>query len=345
MVKNVRELEFIIWMTSDCNLKCDYCYEGEKFTTSMSDDTIKNTINFIKKLLSQNNSELCSIRFHGGEPLIYPQKVVKIVTELNALKMKTRFIYSITTNGYSINEKTKLFLSEKFDYISFSIDGKATTHDAHRKTLNGNPTFQNSFENAKELLKSCNIAIRMTVVKDSVENVFENVLFFINEGFTNISPILDTYNTKWTEEDLIEYERQLRKIRNEIYKSKRKAANVYLATISPFMKKSPCGGGVTNFHISPLGQIYPCSLAMGDSTLLCGDVSTGIDPKWKSRLEEISTLEISECSGCNFKESCTANRCRIINYKLTGHFNKPSELICAVENIRFSMNNIKESEY
>lgn len=64
-------MTYSIWITANCNMKCLYCYEGEKKSNaSMNLEKADATISFIiGKFESINDNELI-INFHGGEPFL-----------------------------------------------------------------------------------------------------------------------------------------------------------------------------------------------------------------------------------------------------------------------------------
>ena len=109
---------FNIWVTEKCNLCCTYCYETSKRTLSMSDETIGKTIAFIRKNFQINDYNM--INFHGGEPLIAADIILRIVSECNSMG---RFCYSLTTNGLLLNEDLAKKLIDSRIYISLSLDG------------------------------------------------------------------------------------------------------------------------------------------------------------------------------------------------------------------------------
>ena len=53
-------------LTHNCNLRCTYCYAGEKLDRRMSLDTARRAVNF----LAENSDGSCAITFFGGEPML-----------------------------------------------------------------------------------------------------------------------------------------------------------------------------------------------------------------------------------------------------------------------------------
>ena len=61
-----RIMNYTIVVTNKCNLKCSYCYEGEKDYKSMTIETADYVVDFIRKTLEESKDEKINIIFHGG---------------------------------------------------------------------------------------------------------------------------------------------------------------------------------------------------------------------------------------------------------------------------------------
>ncbi len=71
-------MECTLYLTDDCNLKCSYCYEGNKKNKSyMSEATLEKVLNFI----AQNNrpNDPIDLLLLGGEPLPTKKYFLKLM--------------------------------------------------------------------------------------------------------------------------------------------------------------------------------------------------------------------------------------------------------------------------
>ena len=72
-------MECTLYLTDDCNLKCSYCYEGNKKKNKsyMSEATLEKVLNFI----AQNNrpNDPIDLLLLGGEPLLNKKYFLKLM--------------------------------------------------------------------------------------------------------------------------------------------------------------------------------------------------------------------------------------------------------------------------
>ena len=59
-------MNYTLYLTENCNLRCKYCYEKNKTTNEMDYNTIKSIIDYEIK----QNDIHSQINFYGGEPLL-----------------------------------------------------------------------------------------------------------------------------------------------------------------------------------------------------------------------------------------------------------------------------------
>ena len=161
-------MECTIYLTDDCNMKCNYCYEGnEKNKSVLSEDRLKTVLQYI----IDNNpvNDPIDLVFLGGEPLLNPKMMVKAIEIINTkyADCKDLFHYSITTNGTLLTRDIIDFLIENSFQISISVDGDEETHNLNRKSKNGKSVFPIVMKNIKYLIeKDVDFSVRMTVTKN-----------------------------------------------------------------------------------------------------------------------------------------------------------------------------------
>ena len=319
---------FNIWVTEKCNLCCTYCYEGKKRCIDMNDEVIGKTVSFIQKNMEQNKSNM--INFHGGEPLLAIDSILKIISSCNTLG---RFSYSLTTNGTVLNEHILDELKKNNVYISLSIDGTKEVHDLNRKKHDGSGTYEYAIEALEALQeRDIDVRVRMTVTPDTASSLYESVMDIANLNAKTIVAMIDLYDKRWTDELLDTLQEQLVMIYTAL-KDNDKTEFSFYSDIKKRTKKGLCDGGITNFNISADGKLYPCSCMVNDAEHIIGSVFSGIDESLLHEHQIYYDKRNTTCEGCKNEYACLSMRCKYINKSLTGEYLAASPLICRLEHI------------
>ena len=125
----------IIYLSSDCNLRCVYCYasSGEEHHV-ISAAKAKTLIDFIA-----DKCDRLILDFHGGgEPLIH----FDLIRELHAYAAATKKLYRtvlITNGAITTGKAQKLdWIAEHVDNLAISCDGSPEVQNKNRPFANGN---------------------------------------------------------------------------------------------------------------------------------------------------------------------------------------------------------------
>lgn len=86
-------MECVLFLTSDCNMRCKYCYEGgDKKKNKLSMDMMYRAIDFCEKTADGNEIDLTLL---GGEPLLNRSVFIELMDYIRSKDIKV----SMTTNG------------------------------------------------------------------------------------------------------------------------------------------------------------------------------------------------------------------------------------------------------
>jgi len=162
-----------------------------------------------------------------------------------------------------------------------------------------------------------------------MENMYESYLFFKYELDMAYIWNMPIHQEKWTEEDVIKYDEQLKLIAADELKERelKNNDNSALREYSPLDKclmpcttrfEKPCGAGFNYCTVTADGNIYPCHqfYFTDEDGLKTGDVWNGIDEVKNSIFYDYSPKDMN-CS----KLGCTnynCYRCIAENYIATG---------------------------
>ena len=332
-----------IWLTKNCNLKCRYCYEGqEKGKRKFAISDIATLISFIDREIlesaeSAEKKDKVIISFHGGEPLLEFQLMKYIISELDnvAAKRNISIVYEVTTNG-NVNESEFLeYIRNRGDFrISVSLDGKKEINDIYRVTKCGRSSFDRAFLFAKQLLEmDKHPRIRMTLTPQMVEYLYENIVFFVKEGFEMIVTVPDFFDKKWERKHLIKMEEQLHKIFEYCEDLPIMKPQISLLDRTSYLKRvGRCSGGINEIYIGCDGLLYPCTYTINNMKYCIGDIWTGIDKKKQEELLTLYAQNNEECAGCGLDSACICTRCKFLNEAITGNCVTSVPIICGFMN-------------
>lgn len=345
-------------LTNRCNLNCCYCYERCKKNNVLDIVVGKKAIDLYFGLLLKSYKDMATIPivYHGGEPLL-EFSLMKDLTEYaneKICKLDNKKVkncnFSFTTNGILFNDKMYDFFIENNFNISISIDGKQKTHDLNRVDYSKKGTFAKVISKANELntVFGNKVKVRMTVTPDTIADLSQNVIWLIEEGYTNIGIVLD-YFADWTGklENIDEEFKRLQKIYITYHKNNKKLSiDIFDGKINSYIikeKPSYCNAGFGSITVDADGIIYPCIYGINEQMSI-GNVYEGINYKEYSKkiAASLSKSEqkIKDCENCEIQFFCHAKKCGFLNLATMGFLNVPNGVVCYQEKVLFPL--IKE---
>lgn len=322
---------FTIIPTHACNLACKYCYQGhgDVLGNTMNEETVKRAVEFIKKGSMGRRS--VGINFYGGEPLLFPDIVFKVLKEIKefADENDIQFSTTFTTNGTLFTEEILEKLKDYTYEVQITLCGPKEIHDTIRVDKKGNGTYERLMD-VISLFKSygTNFHIRVDVDQDNyytiqslLEDLKERGYQGLYIGFCPIGKdICYTEMERDTKEvdvvsltRLSEMAHEMGFMTNPIY-------------IQNFVEG--CSAIMDNFMaIDPKGDVYKCIAAPNYTEHRLGTLDENGDLtdmnfeaycKWALR----DPLQIEECVECKFAPIC-AGGCALAAYAKHGDINTP----------------------
>jgi len=163
-------MKFVVLTTYACNLACPYCFEGKGdiLHKSMSPDSTKRFIKFVKNMAEEYNRKIIDVTLFGGEPLLNLDACFEILDSLyNWCKEKNiKFKPGIITNGTLLNQEIiDKFVKYGMYFIQITLDGPKDVNDQRRIHKNGKGTYDEIIKNL-QMVKKSGIPIQLLVNVD-----------------------------------------------------------------------------------------------------------------------------------------------------------------------------------
>ena len=185
----------IIICTTECNLRCKYCFEENEMKSMQHVPLTVINEHFFRgnEVWKKFGSELIAYNrdhgmvpeftFHGGEPLlIYPEYIDELCGYYRAIDNRCKF--NIQTNGTLVNDKILSVLVKYNFRVGVSIDGCEQTNDENRITMSGKGTHSIILDNIKKLKDTGLVVGAMATITDSIT---QDVAKFYNFYKENLS--------------------------------------------------------------------------------------------------------------------------------------------------------------
>lgn len=282
--QNSNTLRLVIAPSMSCNYNCVYCFEKNMNTicnSFMSDETIKDTVNFIKHMCKKyKRTKFITIKWFGGEPLLHVDAIEKIIEGMKKEFMqeddiKFRWQMLITNGRYLTRETAERLCRLGIRKVQIPIDGLPETYAKMKGCTEDD--FHAVIENIKNTQDIMNIAIRLNVSNYNKSDVRALVDYLDEQG------INAGLYTEWVQE-YTDDEAGMTAVDDEYTQIMRDTC-VCINEEKQNLKNSPaypyksygCEACEENhFCIAADGGIYRCEHLINNKKYLSGDVKNGL---------------------------------------------------------------------
>lgn len=327
-------MEYFVYLTNDCNLKCDYCsvlIDCEKnnlpIKPSYSYDEL---ITFISNTQLLTNDNEISLYFFGGEPSLEYEKIDHLISIAKKELANFDLKFVLHTNGLLLDTLPDIILNE-LTLILFSINYERIPHHLLYPSY-----FSKIIDNALsiKMRNALPIIARLTVTEKTsiytellqVSNFFDYVYWQIEnrESFNDAIIFKNTYiyEIKKTFEYWIRYLAQGTMIKYIPFMAVLKFMFFHDRNDNEFS----CGYSRKMIYIQTNGKCYACSDNVEGNVHYMGDIYTGVNlPKHK--------LNKFKCKGCSYRPICMG-RCGRMHMEFTPeHINDYCQMNQAMFNL------------
>lgn len=329
-----------------CNLRCKYCYLGEKDGTKMTYETAYKAIDRAFRFTEIHKDKTLWIDFIGGEPLLDFKMICDLVGYVHQKNNEFgyKLLLSLTTNATLIDSEMVDFFVENGFSIKVSIDGDRNINDINRVDSAGNSVYEKILSNLewfKEFEKKAGRYVQVTnvITGNNYDRYYDSLVYLHKElGFKIIDTAIDV-GYSWTEEQMKILEANIRKSFQYFIESARENkgfrwefADKVVAYKKERKRFFTCGAGIVSSYVRTDGGIYACPGNLNPNAEI-GTVEQGLNTKQIEKLKHIESIDNQKCRECEISKYCTEQSCVMQNLAITGDINTPIPIMCRLRKL------------
>jgi uncharacterized protein len=337
-------LELTLFVDHQCNLRCAYCYNGEKFSRRMPLETAERAVDLVLRKPVRH----LDLAFFGGEPLLHldflqatTAYAERSLAALPARRPNLRVI--VNTNGTRWSSAALDWLAPpRLATVFVSVDGPRDAHDRHRLDARGQGTFDQVLAGLATL-REREIAFQVLAVVSvaTASRLADTMKLLLGLGARKINLSVN-YRDAWTDDACRELARGLHAA-GEVWMDHFRSGQAL--PVDPFHTKilthlkggipcpSRCLLGGHELTVSPTGRIYPCAQMVGEDTrddLVIGDVDGGVDSERVTALQRAKDRVEHVCTPCGLRDRCQSH-CGCRHLALSGSLGEITATLCETE--------------
>lgn len=326
-----------LMVTHACNMRCTYCYTGEKAGRRMPCGVGEAAIRrAIASLGTGEGGAHLELGFFGGEPLLEAAAIGHWMdlARRETQRMGATVSFHLTTNGTVASGAAWDILVQPDLHLALSVDGLPSSHDRFRLFGDGRGSahvVRGTMERLLAWPKAFSVVV--VVRPETVSSLAEGIRHLRQLGVKSIEPSLDLW-TRWTREDAVALRRAIAEAARLWAEGlPQHALNWFdekAAELAGCETGTRCGFGAGELAVAPSGNLYPCERLIGEDPshhplrlpghVLDGDggFAAAVHPPGK---------QADACPGCIMHRQCNTG-CRCSNFIRTGDIRKPDGLLC-----------------
>jgi uncharacterized protein len=336
----------LVHLTHDCNLRCPYCFTGDKFDREMPIETARRTVDFIVDYAKQHGQRAV-FSFFGGEPMMAWPTLREMVLHAEKVAAEAGVIalFRMNTNGMLIKDEHLKFFEEHDLIFILSIDGNKAMHDLERVTESGAGSFDVLAKKLPRFLEhNPGLMASVVITPGNVHHAADGLAFLFDAGFRFIIVKPDV-TQPWSREHIAELERQYERVADDYLARTRRGDDLYLNLVDDKWINHAkgaegisirCDVGSSQMSIAPSGNIYPCVRWVKedeDTVPRLGDVWNGLLPERMEQIRAESHAPKQPCGDCSYNDGRCANECACEHYSATGRIDTPAPALCEHERV------------
>lgn len=322
-------VEYYLFTTKGCNLRCPYCFEVEKQMGSKPTYSLEDLAHFFV-MINWGNRQATGhaprrndITYYGGEPLMNMPFIEDVMHATQDLGMQ----HVLQTNG-TLLDRASDYLLGNLSTILVSIDGTKEVHDRNRRFADGSGSYDLIMDNLRKIkprFKGQTIA-RITLLIEPDSSIYDSVMSVI-DTFDAVHWQIESPMRPEVENDRAKQEAFLAKYSQDVQKLmdyfKENLDKGVVKNIIPFQamfssyifnekhRNLRCGCGSSLVAIDLDGKCYGCDTLVGKEGAKIGDIWHGVNFKL---IPQPAQDPNSLCAKCDIVDVC-GGRCLHGHYK------------------------------
>jgi uncharacterized protein len=322
-----------------CNLRCSYCYTGEKTRRPMPAAIGRRAIDLA---LARQPSHL-DLSFFGGEPLLDLDLLQAIAAYALDRAGSATLRVVLNTNATLVDDRVVEWVRSSSNFAAIvSLDGPTTIHDRHRMDAAGRGTHARVHQGLRRLVAAgAHVTTVAVVTPESAAQLGDVVRELLAVGGERIV-LAPNYRTEWTESAFEEFSVGMGRAADAWMDHLRDGGGqlfepLAAKILSHLHGGSPCAARCQlagkEFAVAPSGRIYPCGQLVNedeDPTHVIGHVDRGLDHAALARLQNQKAQVARHCGACALQPRCDC-QCGCNHVALTGAMGRITGALCELE--------------
>ena len=329
----------IAWLhvTSQCNLRCAYCYAPRSGET-MDEETGHAAIEAVFRAALCHGFRAVKLKYAGGEPTLrFPT-----VQELHhyAQRLSARYGLELRavllSNGTLLTDGMLEWLHSEGVRLMLSLDGIGAVHDAQRHFADGRGSSAVVARAVDRALKhGLTPYLSITVTPRSADGLADAVAFALerdlpfNLNLVRPPGVGQVGNLSYGDDRIIAgVKAAFAVIEGRLPRRRLIDALVDRAAFGG-PHEYPCGAGRNYLVIDPQGRVARCQMTMNRpvTDIWAADPLQAVR-EWRDGFQNVAVDEKESCRDCIWRYWC-AGGCPLLTYRTTGRSDMPSPY-CAV---------------
>lgn len=328
-IEPTRIMELYLILTSDCNLSCSYCYEKECGFLRQQGKMDRDMIDEIFEALESGPvtlSDPAKVTLFGGEPTVEDDLIPYVTERLEQFESDNdvELRRGIVTNGFEVSDEVLDHLEEHEYNVGISMDGPPQVHNANRRTLGDDDTYEGVRDTAERVLsRDCVTQFETTVTPETLGDytLVEIVEHMRDLGFDQGTVIYDVYGRDFRDEDIEMIREMVQYSLNTLLTDDPfmldRVESLYTALVNRRPKRT-CIASRGTLAIDPNGIAYPCQPFVEQPEYVVDTLDEdGFDAEsfeeYGEHFSDNKRLDHPVCQECWARNSCLS-RCYFANY-------------------------------